>query len=233
MPSITLRDRRIEYSVVRGRSRRYTYFRFKPDATLEVVVPRSGAFSIEPAIREREAWVLKHHDKLVRSIYVMQGDYIVFDGRRLKILFELTGGAESLRPDPESGVVTISASAKSSIRELIRRWFLKESSSYVTRTLPALAKRLGVRYSRADVREIREWGYCTKDGRLSFGWQLIALPERLREYVLYHELVHLSERNHSASFKAKLASVLPDYRERESDLDRVVPVQEDGASGYN
>jgi predicted metal-dependent hydrolase len=233
MPSITLRERRIEYSVIRGRGKRYTYFRFRPDATLEVVVPGSGSFNVEPAIREREAWILRHHDKLKRSVRILDDDSVLFDGRRLKLLFEQTRGEEAILPSPEKGLVTIKGPDRSSTRELIRRWFLKESSSYVTSTLPALARRIHAKYRRAEVREIKDWGYCTRDGRLSFGWQLIALPERLREYVLYHELIHLSERNHSASFRAKLSSLLPDLRERERELNRVLPIEEDDNSGYN
>lgn len=232
MPSITLGNRKIRYSVVRGRGRHYTYFRFRPDATLEVVVPRTGQANVETAIREREHWILKHHERLSRGVRIFDGSGILFDGRRLRIRFEQTAGKELLVPLPEEGAVKVLAPSKSSIRELVRRWFLKESSEYVTSTLPDLAKRLGVSYHRADVREIKEWGYCTRDGKISFSWQLIALPERLREYVLYHELAHLSEHNHSASFKSKLASLLPDYRMREEGLDDVTSIQDDDFSGY-
>src|SRR5439155_8095022 len=79
----------------------------------------------------------------------------------------------------------------------------------------------GVRFRSADVREIKNWGYCTRGGRISISWQLISLPERLREYVLRHELVHLSVFNHSGSFYRSLRSVCPDYRQRERELDEI------------
>lgn len=225
MPSMNLGDRRIEYVVVRGRGRRYTYFRFRPDAILEVVIPpRVRVFDVEPAIRKRQSWVLKHHEELSRSNRVLEDHWVLFGGRRLKIVFEQTNGEESLQPSPQEGMVIARGLGRSSIKELVRRWFLRESSAYVTSTLPGLARKLGVRYRRADVREIKNWGYCTRDGRVSFSWQIIALPEWVREYVLYHELVHLSEHNHSSAFKKRLSEVLPDYRQRERELDRVVPI---------
>ena len=76
---------------------------------------------------------------------------------------------------------------------------------------------------RVDVREIGKWGYCTRGGRLSFSWQLIALPERLREYVVLHELTHLSHFDHSPAFKRKLAAYCPDFRDRERELNLVAP----------
>ncbi len=225
MPSIFIGPRRIEYSVVRGRSRRYTYFRFKPDSTLEIAVPRLRLFDAEAAIREKSKWILKQHDRFSSRERVLADDAVMFDGRRLRVDFERTSGEEGLVPDPAGGRVTVKAAERPRIRELVRRWFLKQSSSYVVRTLPGLARKAGVRYRRADVREIKNWGYCTRDGRLSFRWQLIALPERLREYILCHELVHLTEHNHSTGFKRRLGSLLPDFRGREKELGRVVPAR--------
>ena len=68
-----------------------------------------------------------------------------------------------------------------------------------------------------------KWGYCTKSGRLSFSWQLIALPDRLRVYVILHELTHLLEFNHSAAFRRRLGTVLPDFRDLERELSLFVP----------
>ena len=209
---------------MKGTSRRYTYLRFNDDQVLEVVAPNPRSLDAESIIRERQAWVLRHLDELSKSQRVFDNESVLFDGRRLKIIFVKTSGEEGLRPDLHRGEVSILASDRSSTRELIRRWFLKESSGYVMRTLPAFASRLGVSYRRADVREMRNWGYCTRDGRLSFSWQLIALPARLRDYVVCHELVHLSEHNHSQAFRRRLASVLPDYRQRERELGRTIPL---------
>lgn len=223
MPTITIKDKKIEYTVLRGRGRRYTYLKFREDAVLEVMAPSSKVFDAEAVIRERQVWVLKHLEEMSRSAHVLADDSVMFDGRPLKITYEKTGGREELSPRPDRGEVVVAASDRSRVRELVRRWFLKESSGYVMRMLPAIAMKLGATYRRADVREIKNWGYCTRDGRLSFSWQLIALPERVREYVLYHELVHLSEHNHSLAFRNRLSSVLPDYRQREKELNLVIP----------
>ena len=232
MPSIELGRGRIDYTVVRGASRRFTYFRFRPDLTLEVVLPRGRSIDVEEEIEEKSEWILEQYDRLSSGELVLADDSVMFDGRRLRLDFQKTSGEEGLFPDHAGGRVVVKAAERPRIRELVRRWFLKESSGYVVRTLPKVARKADVEYRRADVREIRNWGYCTPDGRLSFSWQLIALPERLREYILYHELVHLKEHNHSVAFKRKLGSLLPDFREREMELGRVVPAKSVRERGF-
>jgi hypothetical protein len=57
-----------------------------------------------------------------------------------------------------------------------------------------------------------------------FNWQLIALPKELIEYVIDHEIAHLLEFNHSTNFHKRLASLCPNFRERENMLKNIIPI---------
>ena len=217
--------KRIEYLVLRGASRRYTYFRFRPDLTLEVVLPRGRHGDASSAIDQRREWILKKYEEMQKTKRILDDDKVMFDGRLLEIVFEEALDKEEILPHPEDGRVMVRANERSRVRELVRRWFLRETSRYVMRKLADLAPTLPAAYKRADVREIKNWGYCTRTGRLSFSWQLIALPERLRDYVIFHELAHLEEFNHSPAFKKELARLCPDYRQREKELDHISPAE--------
>jgi hypothetical protein len=146
----------------------------------------------------------------------------MFGGSTFKIIFS-ESLQEELVPDLAACEVLIRASDRRRVRELVRRWFLKETSAYVVKKVSELAPLLRVRPSRVDVREIAKWGYCTRNRRLSFSWQLVALPEALREYVVLHELTHLAEFNHSPAFRRKLSVICPDFRQMEKELDRILP----------
>jgi len=221
LPFVDLGSRRIEYTVIKGTSRRYTYFRFTDDLTLEVVLPRGRPIDVEKAISDRGVWLRRQYEHLSKTRHVLTKDSILYGGEPLKIVHD--GQGDALIPDLERQQVVVRTSDPRHLKELVRRWFLKESSAYVVRKVAELAPIVGTRPRRVDVREISKWGYCTREGRLSFSWQLIALPERLREYVVMHELTHLLEFNHSETFRRKLAHVCPDFREREKELDLIVP----------
>ena len=225
MPALEIGGRRIEYLVLRGTSRRYTYFRFRPDLTLEVVLPRWRLGDAGRAISERQEWILKKYEEMQNTRRILDDRRVMFEGRFLDIVYEEGREKEELVPDLELGALVVRATDRSRVKELVRRWFLRETSRYVMKKLSDLEATLPSTFKVADVREIKNWGYCTRNGRLSFSWQLIALPERLREYVILHELTHLEEFNHSPAFKRRLAKLCPDYREREKELDYISPAE--------
>ncbi|HME19559.1 MAG TPA: YgjP-like metallopeptidase domain-containing protein [Nitrososphaerales archaeon] len=208
--------------MVRGGSRRYTYFRFKPDLTLEVVIPKGRKVDVDAALRDKLPWIAKEYDRMTSARMVLHGDQVMFGGSYLRIV-HTPDTKEELVPDLKANEVHIRTSDRRRIKELVRRWFLKETSAYVVRKVADFTPLVGAKPSRVDVREISKWGYCTRGGRLSFSWQLIALPDRLREYVVLHELAHLVEFNHSPAFRRKLSAVCPDFRRRERELDSILP----------
>lgn len=48
----------------------------------------------------------------------------------------------------------------------------------------------------------RVLGQCNTSGIISLSYMLVFLPMHLRDYIIYHELAHLSEMNHSPRFHA-------------------------------
>lgn len=222
LPSIDIGHGRIEYAVVKGTSRRYTYFRFRPDMTLEVILPRGGRVDVERVIRAKARWLRREYERVSKTRRVLDRDMVMIGGELFRIV-PSEGAEDTLAPDRMKRTVAVGTNDPRALRELVRRWFLRESSGYVVRKVAELAPKVGARPSKVDVREISKWGYCTRGGRLSFSWQLAALPERLREYVVLHELMHLLEFNHSSAFKRRLGAVCPDFRERERELDFIEP----------
>lgn len=66
----------------------------------------------------------------------------------------------------------------------------------------------------------KRWGSCTSSGDISLNPELIKTPGACVEYVILHELCHLRNPNHSASFFRMLDTVLPHWKERKHRLER-------------
>lgn len=59
------------------------------------------------------------------------------------------------------------------------------------------------------------WGSCSAKGTISLNWRLVQTPDFVRDYIIYHELMHLREMNHSARFWARVEEVCPGWQEAE------------------
>lgn len=63
------------------------------------------------------------------------------------------------------------------------------------------------------------WGSCNpRTKKLWFSVGLAEKSDECIEYVVLHELAHLKIANHSADFKAFLSQFMPDWRERQKQL---------------
>ena len=71
----------------------------------------------------------------------------------------------------------------------------------------------GGSYSRITVRDQKtRWGSCSSTGTLSLNYRLMFAPPRVLDYVVIHELCHLTHMNHSREFWNLVASVMPEYK---------------------
>jgi predicted metal-dependent hydrolase len=93
---------------------------------------------------------------------------------------------------------------------------------YLDRRLADLCRRLGIDHPRLVLAEPgRRWGSCGKDGVVRIHWRIIQAPPALIDYVLVHELVHLSHRHHGRAFWAAVGRVIPDYEARRARLKEI------------
>ena len=72
----------------------------------------------------------------------------------------------------------------------------------------------GIRTSVAKKR----WGSCTAKNLINFNLSLCLLPENLIEYVIFHELCHVLQKNHGKQFYALLNCVMPNHKEMATQL---------------
>jgi predicted metal-dependent hydrolase len=167
------------------RARRYV-IRITDAGTVRVTVPRWGSKREAAAFAAREhAWI----DKQLRA----RAERELRDRER-----RITNGASG---EPRPGVDEQRALMRRARKELPPR-------------LLALASQHGLSVARISIRNQRwRWGSCSRKGHICLNWRLVTMPERVREYVLVHELMHLKRMDHSPTFWKLVAAACPDYQE--------------------
>ena len=69
-----------------------------------------------------------------------------------------------------------------------------------------------------------KWASCSTAGNLQFSTDLLNLDRELGDYVIVHELLHLSVPNHGKLWKSLMRAHLGDYERLESRLRRSAAV---------
>ena len=72
---------------------------------------------------------------------------------------------------------------------------------------------MGVTFGKITIKNQKtRWGSCSSKGNLNFNCLLMLTPDKVRDYVVIHELCHLKQMNHSKIFWAEVEKVMPDYK---------------------
>jgi predicted metal-dependent hydrolase len=195
------------------RSERARRVRVTVDAArgVEVVLPRRApSREAAAAIRELRPWIERRVRDLdrARSVIAARGNTVPYLGRTLRLVPQAgrtrvhRRGADLLVPadDPD--------------RLALERWYRRAARAEIAPRLDRACELAGASYSRLQIGGQRtRWASCSATGAMSFNWRLLLAPEPVLDYVVWHEVCHLSVRDHSPRFWALLASRCPDYRE--------------------
>ncbi|HET9113040.1 MAG TPA: SprT family zinc-dependent metalloprotease [Burkholderiales bacterium] len=179
------------------------------------------ACRVEKFVLEHAAWVTQ---KLAG-----QADYALprlgwQDGVRLRLLGETV--TLRLREDVSSiaingGVLYFPVLPVNSIQSTVIAWYQRTALSYFHERLTRFSALLtrqpaALKLSGAGSR----WGSCTKTGVIRVNWRLLQASRAEADYVLAHELAHLTHMNHSPAFWREVSRLYPGYDEARALLRR-------------
>ena len=104
--------------------------------------------------------------------------------------------------------------------------------NYIKKTIREIAERVVVKrfkdilqgYKIEDVSKIiigsyrAKWGSCDKFGVIKLNWRVAMLDTKLVDFIIFHELTHLKELNHSQKFYKELSKICPDWKQSRAEL---------------
>lgn len=191
------------------RARRYV-LRVTDDGGVVVTMPRWGAIAEARAFAEQHvAWIARERLRRAAESTARAwtaGTEIWLRGERCAI--ECEGGI--VRAGDIAARAKDGAGAKAALRRAMREQAKRE----LPPRLMELARAQGLRVNAVSVRDQRSrWGSCSTRGSIALNWRLILMPPSVRDYVLWHELMHLKRADHSPKFWQLVEEVCPDYRD--------------------
>ncbi|MGC8990391.1 MAG: M48 family metallopeptidase [Verrucomicrobiia bacterium] len=199
------------------RARRYI-LRLTDRGIARVTIPRGGS------ITEARQFAVEHADWIERqrarqaaaqrsnacwtvgSRVLFRGEYcaidIVGNGRERRVVF-----ADQSIPITETCL---------DLRSLVEAHLKQLAAGELPERVIELAANASLPLRKVVVRDqSSRWGSCSRRGTVSLNWRLVQTPGWVSDYLIWHELMHLREMNHSRRFWSLVSSVCPDYKAAE------------------
>ena len=94
----------------------------------------------------------------------------------------------------------------------IKRFIINLAKERLSALAHEKAEIAGKSIQKIDVKDTSSrWGSCSQDKKLCFSWRLIFAPYDAFDYVVAHEVAHLTHMDHSATFWNHCSDLCKDY----------------------
>lgn len=162
----------------------------KPDGNLRIVAPPQ--IDANGIINEKWDWIESKREELKELTKEIRGkeDKFLFHGDFFELYYDNEFHIDL------NGKIIYSKNEKH-LENKLRENLKKE----IRQKVIMFSQFLGVNYGKIFIRKQKsKWASCSSKGNLSFNVKMLALPEKLRDYVVIHELAHLKEKYHTNRF---------------------------------
>jgi predicted metal-dependent hydrolase len=174
-------------------------------------VPRGASLAGGFAFAARQAvWISRELDRQrARHAPWVTGSRTWFRGEQVSIVVE---GSTATFGDE---VVALRAPG-ADVRQAIEKQLRGLATDELPERCRELARQSGVRVVDVSVRNQRSrWGACSSRHVITLNWRLVQMPESVADYVIFHELMHVRQPNHSRRFWREVDSVCAWWRDAE------------------
>jgi predicted metal-dependent hydrolase len=205
----------IPYTVRRSARARSVHVNVRPlperrAVGVEVVLPqRASERAAAAAVRELRPWIERRIGEARQALDTIaaRAGTVPYLGTPLQLV-------------PQPGRTRVHRSGQRLLvpsgdaRPALERFYRRAARAEIEPRLDRAAAIAGSPYRDLSIRAQRtRWGSCSAAGHISFNWRLLLAPERVLDYVIWHEVCHLQILDHSPRFWALLERRWPGYRE--------------------
>lgn len=204
----------ITYAVTRS-DRKSVAIVIGSDGSVLVRVPKAMPDAeISAFVNKKRMWIRAKQEQIAaisekhESLHADDGDSILYLGHSCVISKENT---DEIIIAGDTLIVPLNSTI-----EDIAAWLKVEAGKVIQERVDRYASIMGVKYASVKMSDAKaRWGSCSSKDSLNFAWRLVMAPLGIIDYVVVHELSHITYKNHSSQFWARVKTVLPNYKEQQ------------------
>ncbi len=168
---------------------------------------KASEVRIERSIDESAKWIIKKIDEWSNHKPRVQrwadGERIAYLGRTvtIQIVSDAIIVPAVLADDWRLRITVADSGSETRIREAAIAWYRRHAARNFIERIAHYSSTMLLRPPRMFLSNARtQWGSCNAKSELRLNWRLIQAPQNVVDYVVVHELAHLTEMNHSKRF---------------------------------
>ncbi len=230
LKTITLKDKRITYQLRQSWRSRYIRITIHPQKGLVVSGPKLISQSkIEDFLKQKQDWILSklkiRHFKEQKKFKFSPQSQITLLGKDYRLEIEKSS---TIRPQIELKttrlVISLPGDNLQTAEKFFHKWLDRFTKQTIVGRVEEYAKKFHLKYNRISIKNQQTvWGSCSTKKNLNFSRRLIQAPLWLTDYVICHELAHLTHQNHSQKFWQLVGEYYPQYKKAKRHLKAYQP----------
>jgi len=191
--------------------------RVLPNGSIVVTAPRfTPRFVINQFISKHENWIREKQGIVVKKLnaLVAERERLFFRGREYDFRLNISSQKEGVKVTDANLTVTSAQEDHAEVRRILEKWYRLQATKHFKERVPLLADLVDSNVKTVSIRSQRtRWGSCSSRNTISLNWRLIMAPDWVSDYVVYHELAHLTHMNHSKQFWLLVERYVPNHKD--------------------
>ncbi len=225
MYSIEYGTKSIVFDIERKPNQKNTYINVDTDGVLVKTNDTTTIEDINKMVKNKSAWISKKLNIFKRVAInkdISTGSRLYYLGKSYYVEMIKNETAETITIDFTHSKFHITTPIKYSDTELnnaIENFYKHKATEKIipltkkwAKIMDVVPEHISFRYSK------KRWGSCSSTNRISYNYHLVKLSSSLIEYVVVHELAHITFENHSKDFWKLVHKHLPDYKVKEDKI---------------
>lgn len=226
MSEIILNDIAVAYTIIRS-TRKSVTMSLKGEYEIEVKAPKfMPEFLIKQFIKKNTEWIFNQTTRLQQNKKntlipeFKTREVISFFGKKYEITLSTSPLAKIPRiyflKDSFQIIIHPDLTEKKKEKELrkfFKDWCFRNMKEKLHERVAFWAEKMQVTYNTIRIKDVKgHWGSCSSKKNLNFNYRISLLPIEGIDYIIIHELSHLTEMNHSRRFWDIVERYMPDYK---------------------
>ena len=96
---------------------------------------------------------------------------------------------------------------------LVTDWLKNNAKETLVQKTTEWAQKMGVEFNQIFIKDQQTlWASCSGKKNLNFSYRIVKMPNAVQDYLIVHELCHLTYMNHGQEYWNLVAQYCPDYK---------------------